>query len=270
MKGGNTISARNTDFSFGNSLQVDTDGRFLAGAGGLGNVTLAKDVLNNGRVSLADGAAGDQLRISGNLSGNGIIGLDVNLTDGTNDQVQIAGDSAGINQGLEVTAMGSTVDTAQNFTLVTVAGSSTERDFQLVNADFVTNNGVQAISDGEVAYQLEYESTSGSFLLTPFANNLVNENPGGDFLAAGVQQFSNQMTFGKTLERAITATQRGASNVNTVSRALHELASTTRPLVWVEAEGRRESYSVDDRDVETNSACVLARHCRWLNWALAR
>lgn len=256
VKDGATIKAQNADFAFGNTFRVGAVGTFAAGASGLGTVSLTQDVLNEGTILLADGAAGDRLSLGGNLTGDGVFGLDVNLTDGTNDQVQIAGDSAGAGHGLEVSTIGSTVDTAQTFTLVTVGGSSTESDFQLINADFVTNDGAQAISDGAIAYQLEYDGDAGHFVLNPFANpkgGSVNDNPGGDFLAAGVQQFSDQMTFGTTLQRALTATQRGSTNVNTVSRALSELASTARPLVWVQGEGRRDSYTVDGRDVETNS-----------------
>ncbi|WP_051927444.1 autotransporter outer membrane beta-barrel domain-containing protein [Ruegeria halocynthiae] len=259
---GAAITAQNADFTFDGDLQVNATGQFLAGAAGLGNVTLSQSVLNNGLISTADGATGDRLTFGADLSGSGTIGLDVNLTDGTNDQVFVTGDSAGASQGLQVTKAGSTVDTAQTFTLVTVSGSSTASDFQLVNADFVTNDGAQAISDGDIAYLLEYDADEGEFFLSPFDNpkpdvggtgGTVNRNPGGAFLAAGVQQFSDQLTFGSALGRIMGATQRGSSEANTVSRALNELTSTTRPIVWVQAEGQRDSYTVDDRDVETNS-----------------
>ncbi len=258
---GATITAQNADFTFGGDLQVNVTGQFLAGAAGLGNAVLSGNVLNDGLISLADGQSGDRLTFGADLSGNGTIGLDVNLSTGANDQVFVQGDSAGARQGLQVTKSGSGNGTVHDFTLATVTGASTEGDFQLVNADFVTNDGDQAISDGEIAYVLEYDAAAGEFILTPFGNpssnsgdpSEVNQNPGGEFLAAGVQQVSDQLTFGSALRRIMSATRQDASEANTVSRALNELTSTTRPLVWVEAQGQRDSYTFDDRDVETNS-----------------
>ncbi|MBO9410787.1 MULTISPECIES: autotransporter outer membrane beta-barrel domain-containing protein [unclassified Ruegeria] len=257
---GAAITAQNTGFSFANDVSIGASGRFLDASLEQNTISLGGSVLNDGLISLADGGIGDSLTVGGDLSGSGTIGLDVNLATGTHDQVQVNGDTAGATQGLDVDAAGSTVDTAQTFTLVTVAGDSTESDFQLVDADFVTNDGAQAISDGDLAYRLVYDATAGTYVLTPFSTDPgtgdggdVTENPGGAFFAAGVQQANDQLTFGSTLQRVMGATQRGASDVNTVSRALNELTSTTRPLVWVQGEGRRDSYTVDDRDVETNS-----------------
>ncbi len=233
---------------------MNDTGQFLAGAAGLGKVALNGNVLNNGLISLADGAAGGRLTFGGNLTGSGTIGLDVNLTNGTNDLVFVSGDSAGSDQGLQVDAIGSTVDTAQTFTLVTVSGASTSSDFQLVNADFVTNDGAQAISDGAIAYRLVYDAVAGEFVLTPFGNSgAVTGNPGGEFFAASVQQFNDHLAFGTALQRVMAARQRGSSDANMVSRALSELTSTTQPVVWVQVEGQRDSYTVDDRDVATNS-----------------
>lgn len=260
VNSGAGITAQNANFSFSNDFSVGTNGRFLAGAAGAGRVTLGGRVLNDGLISLADGATGDQVTVGGTLSGTGTIELDVNLTDGTHDQLQVNGDTAGARQGMHVTTIGSTVDTAHIFTLVTVDGNSTESDFQLVNADFFTNDGAQAISDGNLVYRLAYDGAAGTYFLTPFDTDPdtgdggdVNENPGGVFFAAGVQQVVDHLTFGAALQRVLGATQREASDTNTVSRALSELTSTTRPLVWVQGEGQRDSYSIDDRDVETNS-----------------
>jgi outer membrane autotransporter protein len=260
INSGAAITAQNPGFSFANDVSIGVGGRFLDGTLEQNTISLGGNVLNDGLISLADGGIGDSLTVGGDLSGSGTIGLDVNLTTGTHDQVQVDGNTAGATQGLDVDATGSTVDTAQNFTLVTVAGNSTESDFQLVNADFVTNDGAQAISDGDLAYRLIYDDAAGTYVLTPFApesegggSGGVTENPGGAFFAAGVQQANDQLTFGSTLQRVMGSTQRGASDANTVSRALNELTSTKRPLVWVQGEGRRDSYSVDDRDVETNS-----------------
>ncbi|WP_170405262.1 beta strand repeat-containing protein [Ruegeria arenilitoris] len=199
---GATITAQNADFTFGGDLQVSATSQFLAGASGTGNALLGGNVLNDGLISLADGNSGDQLTVGADLSGSGTIGLDVNLTTGTNDEVIVQGDSAGASQGLQVTKTGSGNGTVHDFTLVTVSGASSAGDFQLVNADFVTNDGDQAISDGDIAYVLEYDAAAGEFTLTPFGDSsATNDNPGGDFLAAGVQQVSDQLRFGTALGR---------------------------------------------------------------------
>jgi len=58
------------DFTFGGDLQVDETGQFPASAAVFGTVALNGDVLNNGLISLADGASGDQLSFGSNLTGS--------------------------------------------------------------------------------------------------------------------------------------------------------------------------------------------------------
>ena len=254
---GAIATALNPDFAYSGDLQVNATGRFLAGALGAGNVTLGGAVINDGLISTADGYSGDRLTFGFDLSGSGTLELDIDLTSGTNDEVFVTGNSTGANMGLQVDTIGSGNGTEHTFTLVTVAGDSLEDDFQLVNADFVTNDGAQAISDGDIAYRLEYDAASGTFQLNPInSSGGVNENPGGDFLAANVQQVSDHMVFGTTLQRIMGATRPVETEANTVSRALSELTTSKRPLIWAQAEGRRDSYSIDDRDVVTTSGGI--------------
>ncbi|WP_095590686.1 beta strand repeat-containing protein [Actibacterium ureilyticum] len=249
-----SIVASNAGFALDGELQVNATGRFLAGAAGAGDASFARTVLNDGLISAADGASGDRLSFGADLTGKGTIGLDINLTEGTNDAVFVAGNTAGARQGIELTKSGRTVDAAQTFTLVTVAGTSSAADFRLVNADFVTNGGVQAISDGEIAYLLEHDAVAGTFVLNPFAKGDLIDNPGGAFLAAGAEQFSTHLTFGSALGRVMGATPRDGRGTQTVSRALHEFSTATLPPVWVQATGQRSSYTADDREVDTDIA----------------
>lgn len=61
------------------------------------------------------------------------------------------------------------------------------------------------------------------------------------------------MAFSSALQRVRVATRSSGSEANTVSRSLNKLTSTTRPLVWVQAEGQRDRYETGGRDVTTNS-----------------
>lgn len=243
-------------FALNGGMQIEAAGRVVAGAGGSGRVSFAGTVSNDGLITTADGASGDTLSFAVGLTGNGAIGLDVNLGDGTSDAVFVAGDTAGASQGIDVTATGTTVDEAQVFTLVTVAGHSTASDFRLVNAGFVTNDGVQAISDGEVAYLLQHDEAAGTFVLNPFDAGEILFSPGGVFVAAGVEQFSRYLNFGSALARVRGASQDGDAAAQTVSRALHDVATTSGPHVWVQASGQSGSYSVEGRDVETVSTAL--------------
>lgn len=238
-------------FEFGGALQIESTSRFIVESGGFGEIEIGGNVFSDGLITLADGASGDRMSVGGDLTGDGIIGLDVNLTDGTNDALFVAGDTEGASQGIDVTTSGSTVDTAQVFTLVTVEGDNSATDFQLINGDFVTNDGAQAISDGEISYLLQHDEVAGTFALNPFNNGEVLLNPGGAFLAAGVEQLSRHMTFGSTLGRVMNVMQPNAEGAQTVSRALHDFSAATQPHFWVQASGESRSYSFVGRDVET-------------------
>jgi len=255
-----TVQLDNDDVpvSFDGGLEVDASGRFIISGSGNGRIAFSGDIVNGGFVSLVDEQWFDQLDVGGNIAGNGTIALDVDLNTGQNDEVVVQGDSEGASIGLEVVTSGASSETPHSFTLVTVGGASTQSDFQLVNGDFVTNDGAQAISDGDTSYRLEYNSVAGTFDLNPFGTNGdVMTNPGGDFLAATVQQISDQMSFDSTLNRIFGTTDLEDAEAETVSRALTRVTSTTQPLVWISAEGERDSYSFNDRDVVSNSGGLL-------------
>ncbi|MES0827992.1 autotransporter outer membrane beta-barrel domain-containing protein [Ruegeria sp. SCP11] len=250
-----TLSTESGNFTYEGGLYVGPTGRLQAGGLGTGTTTLSGSILNDGVISLADGHGGDHLDMRTDLVGTGTIGLDLNLSTGNHDYVTVASNTTGASMGLDVDTTGSGNGSAQDYTLVTVQGASSATDFELVDGDFVTNEGEQAITDGDIVYGLAYDAESGTFFLTPLNyDGSVAVSPGGDLYAAAVQQASDQMVFGATLGRVMGAAQNGASGANTVSRALSELTSTKRPLIWIQAEGQRDSYSVDDRDVDTNIA----------------
>ncbi|NVO58308.1 hypothetical protein HW561_21210 [Rhodobacteraceae bacterium B1Z28] len=248
---GSSIAAGDANLALGGALQIDATNSFSAGFGGTGAVSIGGDTLSNGLVRLDDGQSGDRLTFGGNLSGAGTVALDVNFTTGANDQIFVTGDSAGAQQGLQVEKAGNGSGRVQNFTLATVTGTSTASDFRLVDGDFVTKNGQDAINEGSVAYVLNYDAATGEFILSPFnADGEVNTNPDRAFLAASVQQFSDQIALGGALRRLSGRT--GSSDTNTVSRSLIDLSTTNQPLFWLEAEGGRDHYTNGDRTNETS------------------
>ncbi|WP_120631964.1 autotransporter outer membrane beta-barrel domain-containing protein [Ruegeria sp. EL01] len=247
---GSSITAGDANLALGGALQIDATSRFHAGFGGDGAVSIGGDTLSNGLIRLADGQSGDRLTFGGNLAGAGTVALDVNFATGANDQIVVTGDSAGAQQGLQVEKAGNGGGALQNFTLATVNGTSTAGDFRLVNGDFVTRNGQDAVNDGSVAYVLNYDAATGQFVLSPFnSDGEVNTNPDRAFLAAAVQQFSDQIALSGALRRLSGRT--GSSDANTVSRALIDLSTTDQPLFWLEAEGGRDQYTNGDRTNKT-------------------
>ncbi|MES0884332.1 beta strand repeat-containing protein [Roseibium sp. SCP14] len=248
---GSTIAAGEANLSLSSNLQIDATSRFRAGFGGSGAVVVGGDVSNDGLVSLMDGHGGDRLTIGGDLSGSGTVALDVDFDAGTNDQLIVTGDSTGAQQGLLVQKSG-TLANLQTYALASVSGMSSASDFRLVNGDFVTKGGETAIVGGAYTFLLDYDPATGEFLLSPFAaNGGVNLNPNRAFLAAGVQQFSDQIALGGALRRLTGRT--GAEDAETVSRSLIELSSTDQPLFWLNAEGGRDRYTTGDRTNETTS-----------------
>ena len=240
------ITAASADLALNGALDVGGTGRFLAGFDGTGDVRVAGNVLNNGLISLTSGQSGDQLTVGGNLSGGGRIALDVDFSNGLADQIVVTGDSAGANQRIQVEKSGNGLGQNQKITIATVTGANTSGDFQLANGDFVTRNGQSAVSSGQFAYALEHDAASGTFALSPF------DNPGGEFLATGVAQFSDQIALKGALRR-LSGQTGSASGANTVSRTLIDLSTREQPLFWFDVEGGYESYSFDDREAETTS-----------------
>jgi len=243
-----------SDFYIDSVLALENSSQFVSG--GAAQIDFEGSVLNNGLISFADDKAGDLMLVSGTLTGSGTIELDVDLTNGTNDEVQILGDTSGIQHGLRLNTIGSGGGTNQEYILVTVAGNSTETDFRLVDADFVTNDGAQAIDDGDIIYRLQHNEAAGTFVLTPLiraGSSVAMSNPAGDIFAASVQQASQAMRFSSPLRRVMGPIQNGLSEANTVSRALYNVTKADRPVVILRIEGQRNKYSVDQREVDTNT-----------------
>ena len=248
---GSTIAAGEADLSLNSNLRVDATSSFWTGFGGSGAVSVAGEVNNDGLIRLADGRGGDRLTIGGDLTGSGTVALDVDFDAGTNDQLIVIGDSTGAQQGLQVQKSGELSD-LQTYSLVTVSDSSFANDFRLVNGDFTTKAGESAIVGGAYTFLLDYDPATGEFILSPFtASGGVNRNPNRAFLAAGIQQFSDQIALDGALRRLTGRT--GTEEANTVSRSLIELSSTDQPLVWLNAEGGRDRYTSGDRTNETTS-----------------
>jgi autotransporter-associated beta strand protein len=52
-----------------------------------GSATIGNDLVNNGTVDMQDGSTGDVLTVSGGVTGSGTYAIDLNLADGTTDQI---------------------------------------------------------------------------------------------------------------------------------------------------------------------------------------
>jgi outer membrane autotransporter protein len=87
-------------------------------------------LVNDGRITLADGASDDTLTIAGDLSGTGQIDLDASLLDGSSDHVVVEGDVlAGTVQTVNLALEGVPVAGSDPFEIVTVTGSAAANAF---------------------------------------------------------------------------------------------------------------------------------------------
>ena len=98
-----------------------------------GAPTVAGDVLNEGSITLANGAAGDTVTVTGNYSGSGALQLDVDFATGTSDLLDIGADVTGGTTLIGVTDVSSGLTTGRDVTIVDVAGETTVGDFALAN-----------------------------------------------------------------------------------------------------------------------------------------
>ena len=90
-----TVTA--TNFTNWETLKISSSGtaKFLGKGTGSGQDLGFDSVVVDGVLSLQDGTVGDHLNIEGNLSGSGVIHVDVNFTTKTSDRVVISGTVTG-------------------------------------------------------------------------------------------------------------------------------------------------------------------------------
>ena len=114
-------------------------------------------IASGGEISLSDDAVGDTLTLTGNLTGDGKIKLDVNFYNGTSDKLVVTGDLTGT-KVLEVNVVipdNPTVSTFSSVVVATVTGSAT--------ANSITFR--RRIVQGN-AYSISYQGATKSFVLT--------------------------------------------------------------------------------------------------------
>ncbi|NNV78727.1 autotransporter outer membrane beta-barrel domain-containing protein, partial [Roseobacter sp. HKCCD6135] len=136
-----------------------------------GGITIAGDVTNAGEVTLSvqDGAAGDVIRVEGNYtntgSGRSVFELDAVMgADGANtDRLEITGNASG-EIGLSLAGLDSASAGGAPLAIyvVSVDGASDDATFTLMDGNYVTSDGEQAMISGAYLYRLaEVEAQDG-------------------------------------------------------------------------------------------------------------
>ncbi|NNZ37057.1 autotransporter outer membrane beta-barrel domain-containing protein, partial [Roseobacter sp. HKCCD8749] len=136
-----------------------------------GGITIAGDVTNAGEVTLSvqDGAAGDVIRVEGNYtntgSGRSVFELDAVMgADGANtDRLEITGNASG-EIGLSLAGLDSASAGGAPLAIyvVSVGGASDDATFTLMDGNYVTSDGEQAMISGAYLYRLaEVEAQDG-------------------------------------------------------------------------------------------------------------
>ncbi|GEN22059.1 hypothetical protein HCU01_00080 [Halomonas cupida] len=121
---------------------------------------------NRGTVSMVNGTAGDVLTVSGDYAAGSDLLMEAVLEgdDSASDLLAIDGGTSGITD-VSVTNLGGVgAQTIVGIPLVTVGGTSTG-EFLLVDGDYVTDGGKQALIAGAYGYTLD-RTDSGNWYLT--------------------------------------------------------------------------------------------------------
>ena len=172
-----TVTA--TNFTNWETLKIGTDAtaKFLGKGSSAGQDLGFSNVEVDGVLSLQDGTVGDNLDISGNLSGNGVIYVDVNFNTKTSDQVAISGTISGnIKIRLnDVTPTGSAHVVDSNIRIISLNGTNQNTSaFSVENTAFAaggyrytvlvtSNQYIELQSAPGVLRCTESNSNSGQF-----------------------------------------------------------------------------------------------------------
>ncbi len=134
---GNSRVEMGTVFALTGDLSVESGSTLSGFGGGIGTYELNGDVANHGLITLADGAAGDTLRVGGTYSGTGAVALDVDFATASADGLHVAGNVEGGPKGLIVYALNGNAADGSDIELVQVEGSQGSDAFTLVGGGTV-------------------------------------------------------------------------------------------------------------------------------------
>ena len=161
----------------------------------------------NGSLTFLDGTAGDHLDIAGNLNGNGIIYIDVDLAAKTADRVVIAGSVSGNFEIrlTDVTPAGSTPAIDENIRVVSIGTGGNTAAFSLQDTFFFSGNfKYQLVATGN--QHLELNSTQSILRCIESSTNL------GNYTCSGVIAAPEDIVKGGT--RNLVATLDASATVN--------------------------------------------------------
>ncbi|MEL7282031.1 MAG: autotransporter outer membrane beta-barrel domain-containing protein, partial [Pseudomonadota bacterium] len=234
------VSLTNPDFTLNGDLAVQS-GTFNAGVGGMGDVMVMGTVNNEGLISLANGNPGDKLTISGHFTGGGDLAFDVDFAGNTNDMIAVGGNTTGP-MDVDINAIGTATE-ANEYTLITVDGASSDGDFALANPNSVNSDGDDAIANGAFLYTLDRRAAAGSFVLTPFDSTGATQfNPSVAVFETVPTIFTDLAGLDDFLSRF--QGQGGASNPGGVSQALLDFSTTNDNTFYARITGQQS-----DRDL---------------------
>ncbi len=239
LRNGTTFTPTQPGFTLNGDLAIDATSQFNLGFSGLGMTAVNGDVTNRGTISLDDSVVGDRLSVNGNLGGTGTIGLDVNLSTGTADTVQVNGNTSGSNK-LSFNTQGTTT-TPADIGLVTVTGTASAGDFALADPQVMTSTGDTALPLGAFAYTLEFAPGNGSFFLSPFdATGMVRFNP----VSLVLEPYPAVLTNLNTLAPAFQSwyDRRSGTNGAEVGRAFFDFTPTAENAIWMSLKGNQTLY----------------------------
>ena len=194
-----TVTA--TNFTNWETLKIGTGAtaKFLGKGSAAGQDLGFSNIELNGVLSLQDGTVGDNLDISGNLSGNGVIYVDVNFVTKTADQVAISGTISGnIKIRLnDVTPAGSAHVVDSKIRIISLAGTGQNASaFSVENTTFVAGGYGYTVTVTSNQY-IELQSSPVSLTCTESVSNV------GQFTCSG------------TISAAETIVKTGSANIVT-------------------------------------------------------
>ncbi|WP_318579627.1 autotransporter outer membrane beta-barrel domain-containing protein [Ochrobactrum sp. AN78] len=160
------------------NLVIDNTSSFVGQGGGQGHFAIAGTVSNAGTITTQDGRTGDRVEIVGNYVGDGgRLALDTVLADDSSstDQLKISGDVTGNTLVSVRNTGGGGAQTQNGIRIIEVGGNSASDAFELDGS--FQFNGRPAVVSGAYAYQLRQGTVDGSSMQDWYLRSEVKDSP---------------------------------------------------------------------------------------------
>ncbi|MEL7280803.1 MAG: hypothetical protein AAGK79_10620 [Pseudomonadota bacterium] len=250
LQNGTRFGVTEPGFVFNTELSIDDTSLLDVGVAGAGRVMLNGNVTNNGSISQIDGATGDRLIIDGDLTGDGALGLDVDVSDASADTVTITGNAID-RGGINVSGFGDNA-APDDIKLVSVAGQTNASAFALNSTNFVTPDGEDAQVIGAFTYTLEFDAENRAFFLMPLGGNPVL--PVFEAYPALLTALNLPGTTFQSWSARLGNLGNGTS-ADTPTQALFDFEPSADNAIWFSFNGTRSEYqgrSTLNSSVETD------------------